>query len=303
MNSNPAATAPADAITIRDALRPKRSRSQRLLRMARSKPLGVVGLVLVAIVGLACLFAGAITDYNPTELAATPLQRPGGEHLMGTDDFGRDVFSRVLYGGRVSLRVGFLAVVIGVSAGTLVGLVSAYWGGWFDLIVQRLVDALMSFPTLVLALAIVAALGTSQRNVIIAVAIAMLPNVSRVVRSAVLGIREEQYIEAARSVGVGDRRIMQRHILPNIVGPLIIVATAYFGSAIVTEAALSFVGLGVPPPNPSWGNMMSGPARTYISVAWWMAFFPGLALSMLVFGINLFGDALRDLLDPRQRHR
>lgn len=168
-------------------------------------------------------------------------------------------------------------------------------------ILRRL--ALMAFPTLVLALAIVAALGTSQRNVIIAIAIAMFPNISRVARGAVFTIREEQYIEAARAIGAPHQRIMLRHILPNIVGPLIVVATAYFGAAIVTEAALSFVGLGVPPPRPSWGNMMSGSARTYISVAWWMAFFPGLVLSMLVFGVNLFGDALRDVLDPRLRYR
>jgi len=155
----------------------------------------------------------------------------------------------------------------------------------------------------VLALAIVAALGSQQRNVVIAIAIAMAPNISRVIRSAVISIRDEQYVEAARAIGVPDLRIMARHILPNIVGPMIVMTTAYFGAAIVTEAALSFVGLGVPPPNPSWGNMMGGQARTYISVAWWMAFFPGLALSLLVFGVNLFGDTLRDVLDPRLRHR
>lgn len=294
---------PANAEALRDAIRPQRTRSQRLRRIARTKPLGVAGLLFVGVVTLASLFAPLITDYGPTELAGVPLQKPSSAHWFGTDDFGRDVFSRVLYGGRVSLRVGFLSVLLGAGAGAFLGLVSAYRGGWFDLISQRFVDALMAFPTLVLALAIVAALGSSQRNVIIAIAIAMLPNIARVVRSAVFSIREEQYIEAARSIGTPDRTIMRRHILPNAMGPLIVVATAYFGGAIVTEAALSFVGLGVPPPNPSWGNMMSGPARTYIAVAWWMAFFPGLALSLLVFGVNLFGDSLRDILDPRLRNR
>lgn len=294
-------TAHVDA--LRDAIRPQRTRGQRLRTVMRTKPLGVAGVAFVALVSVASLGAGVITDYGPTELAGVPLQAPSSVHWFGTDDFGRDVFSRVLYGGRVSLRVGFLSVLIGASIGGLIGLVSAYRGGWFDLIMQRFIDALMAFPTLVLALAIVAALGSSQRNVIIAIAIAMLPNVSRVTRSAVFSIREEQYIEAARSVGTPDRKIMLRHILPNAMGPLIVVATAYFGGAIVTEAALSFVGLGVPPPNPSWGNMMSGPARTYIAVAWWMAFFPGLALSLLVFGVNLFGDSLRDILDPRLRNR
>jgi peptide/nickel transport system permease protein len=301
--SNTAVSRPIGPSIIRDAVRPKRSRATRLRTIARTKPLGVLGLLLVAIVSVASLLASVIADYGPTQLAAQPLLRPSGAHWFGTDDFGRDVFSRVLYGGRVSLRVGFLAVLAGATLGSVVGIVSAYMGGWVDLIVQRFVDALMSFPTLVLALAIVAALGSKQRNVIIAIAIAMAPNISRVMRSAVLAIRDEQYVEAARSIGVPDTRIMLRHILPNIVGPMIVITTAYFGSAIVTEAALSFVGLGVPPPNPSWGNMMGGQARTYISIAWWMAFFPGLALSMLVFGVNLFGDTLRDVLDPRLRNR
>lgn len=301
--SNTALGPAADLTAIRDAVRPRRTLGQRIGALVRSKPLGVIGLVFVIVVGMCSLLAGEITEYGPTALAAPPLQRPSGAHWFGTDDFGRDVFSRVLYGGRISLRVGFLAVILGVSTGTLAGLLSAYQSGWFDLIFQRLVDALMAFPTLVLALAVVAALGTNQRNVIVAIAISMFPNVVRVARSAVLSVREEQYIEAARAIGVADRRIMLRHILPNIIGPLIVVTTAYFGAAIVTEAALSFVGLGVPPPQPSWGNMMSGSARTYISVAWWMALFPGIALSMLVFGINLFGDALRDVLDPRLRTR
>lgn len=288
---------------LSDTIRPRVSRSRRVRRLMRSKPLGVTGILLVLIVGLASLFANYITDYRPTELAGIPLQSPSSAHWFGTDDFGRDLFTRVLYGGRVSVTVGFLSVTAGLVTGTIVGLLSAYRGGWFDLIMQRIVDSLMAFPTLVLALAVVAALGTSQRNVVIAIAIAMFPNVARVARSVVLGVREEPYVEAARSIGASDLSIMTKHIFPNIVAPLIVIATAFFGAAVVSEAALSFVGLGIPPPNPSWGNMMSGPARTYITVAPWMAIFPGIALSLLVFGVNLFGDALRDVLDPQMRQR
>lgn len=284
-------------------LRPRPSFGRRAARLARSKPLGVAGVMLVLIVGLLSIFADYVTSYGPTELAAVPLQGPSWDHWFGTDDFGRDVFSRVLYGGRVSITVGFFAVAFGLFSGTIVGLMSAYWGGWVDLVIQRIVDAIMAFPSLLLALAVVAALGTNQRNVIAAIAIAMFPNIARVARSVVLSIREEPFVEAARSVGASDMNIMRKHIFPNMVPPLIVVCTAFFGGAIVSEAALSFVGLGIPPPNPSWGNMMSGSARTYITAAPWMAIFPGVALSLLVFGVNLFGDALRDVLDPQLRQR
>ncbi len=302
MSDTPISAAPNHSL-LADAVRPRRSRKQRAMSIVRKNPLGVIGVVLVVVISMMALFASQITDYGPTQLAGVPLQSPSSDHWFGTDDFGRDMFTRVIYGGRISITVGFLSVAIGLIVGTIIGLVSAYFGGWFDLITQRIVDALMAFPTLVLALAIVAALGTTQRNVIIAIAIAMFPNVARVARSVVLGIREELYVESARSIGISDIGIMARHILPNTVPPLIIVATAFFGGAIVTEAALSFVGLGTPPPQPSWGNMMSGPARTYITVAPWMAIFPGVALSLLVFGINLFGDSIRDILDPQLRNR
>lgn len=296
-------SAPADPGLLSDSVRPQASRAKKLGRIARSKPLGVIGIVLVLIVGLLSIFANQVAPYGPTQLAAIPLQGPSSDHWFGTDDFGRDVFSRVLYGGRVSVIVGFLSVAIGLTTGTVAGILSAYRGGWFDLILQRVVDALMAFPTLVLALAVVAALGTSQRNVVIAIAISLFPNVARVARSVVLSVREELYVESALAAGASDSKIMSRHILPNIVPALIVLATAFFGQAIVSEAALSFVGLGIPPPNPSWGNMMSGQARTYMTSAPWMALFPGIALSMLVFGINLFGDALRDVLDPQLRNR
>jgi peptide/nickel transport system permease protein len=267
----------------------------------RKEPLGIVGLLLVLLVAATAILAGHIAHYGPDATSGRPLRAPSQEHWFGTDDLGRDVFSRVLHGGRISLTIGLLSVAVGVTIGTVIGLASGYVGGWLDLGVQRIVDALMAFPTLVLALAIVAALGINQRNVILAIAIAMVPGVSRVIRSSVLSLREELYVEAARALGAQRLRIVGRYIVPNLMGPLIVLTTAFFGTAIVTEAALSFVGLGTPPPAPSWGNMMSGSARTYITAAPWMAFCPGLVLSILVFGVNVLGDAIRDALAPELR--
>lgn len=276
---------------------------RRACTLLRKQPLGAVGLVLILLVVAAALLAPWITHYGPLDISGVPLSKPSGAHWFGTDDLGRDVFSRVLYGARVSLIVGFFSVLLGCTAGAIVGLFSGFEGGWVDILLQRVIDAMMAFPTLVLALAIVAALGAKERNVIFAIAFAMVPSVSRVTRGSVLAIKQEQYVEAARAIGCRNRSIMARHVLPNIVAPLIVVATASFGGAIVAEAALSFVGLGIPIPHPSWGNMMSGPARTFITRAPWMALFPGLALSLLVFGVNLLGDSLRDILDPRLRQR
>jgi peptide/nickel transport system permease protein len=269
--------------------------------LVRKQPLGAVGLVLVLIVVLAAVFARQLARYGPEALSGMPLTGSSSTHWFGTDDLARDVFSRVIHGGRVSLTVGAISVLIGSAAGTALGLLSGYLGGKVDLAVQRLVDALMAIPTLVLALAIVATLGTSQKNVIMAIAIAMIPLITRIIRGSVLVVSEESFVEAARALGARGPRIMLRHVFPNLVGPVVVVVTVFFGTAIVTEAALSFVGLGTPPPTPSWGNMMSGSARTYIMSAPWMAFYPGLALSTLVFGVNVVGDAVRDLLDPRLR--
>ena len=269
--------------------------------LIRKQPLGAVGLVFVLIVVLAAVFARQLARYGPEALSGMPLTGSSSTHWFGTDDLARDVFSRVIHGGRVSLTVGAISVLIGSAAGTALGLLSGYLGGKVDLVIQRLVDALMAIPTLVLALAIVATLGTSQKNVITAIAIAMIPLITRIIRGSVLVVCEETFVEAARALGARVPRIMLRHVLPNLVGPVVVVVTVFFGTAIVTEAALSFVGLGTPPPTPSWGNMMSGSARTYIMSAPWMAFYPGLALSILVFGVNVVGDAVRDLLDPRLR--
>jgi peptide/nickel transport system permease protein len=269
--------------------------------LIRRQPLGAVGLVFVLIVVLAAVFARQLARYGPEALSGMPLTGSSSTHWFGTDDLARDVFSRVIHGGRVSLTVGAISVLIGSAAGTALGLLSGYLGGKVDLAIQRLVDALMAIPTLVLALAIVATLGTSQKNVTTAIAIAMIPLITRIIRGSVLVVCEETFVEAARALGARVPRIMLRHVLPNLVGPVVVVVTVFFGTAIVTEAALSFVGLGTPPPTPSWGNMMSGSARTYIMSAPWMAFYPGLALSILVFGVNVVGDAVRDLLDPRLR--
>jgi peptide/nickel transport system permease protein len=283
------------------AISPSSSVTHRLSVLLRKQPMGAVGLIVVLIVVLAAVFAPQITAYAPEALSGPALAAPSRAHWFGTDDLGRDVFSRVVHGGRISLSVGAVSVLIGCVAGTGLGLLSGYQRGWVDLAVQRIVDSLMAFPTLVLALAIVAALGINRRNVTMAITIAMIPQISRIIRGSVLAVCGEVFVEAARGLGVHVPRILVRHILPNLVGPIVVVATAFFGTAIVTEAALSFVGLGTPPPMPSWGNMISGSARTYITSAPWMAFYPGLALSLLVFGVNIVGDAVHDVLDPRLR--
>lgn len=281
--------------------RARRWESALAVRVVR-RPLGSFALAVIGVVSAAAVLAPVVAPFDPEAIHSDHvLSPPGWPFIMGTDDFGRDILSRVIYGGRVSLAVGASAVALGVTVGAAVGLVSGYLGGWFDLLVQRAIDALMSLPTLILALAIVAMLGTSVRNVTLAVGIALVPGTARVVRSVALSVKEEPFIEAARVVGCTNLRIIVCHLLPNAFGPLMVIATASLGSAIVAEAALSFLGLGTPPPTPSWGQMMTGSARTYIVTAPWMAFFPGLVLSLLVLAINLLGDTLRDILDPRLR--
>ncbi|HEX8968744.1 MAG TPA: ABC transporter permease [Chloroflexota bacterium] len=271
----------------------------------RQHHLGLAALGIVVVIATGSIFAPVIAPYDPMEMHSDyVLSPPGPLFWLGTDDFGRDILSRIMFGGRISLLVGLSAVLIGVSLGTLIGLISGYKGGAVDTGVQRLMDAVMAFPTLVLALALVAMLGISIQNIITAIAIVLIPTSARVVRSAVLAMKHETFLEAARVSGCTDLRIIARHVLPNVFGVVMVLATANLGAAIVTEAALSFVGLGTPPPTPSWGQMMTGAARTYIVTAPWMAFFPGLTLSLLVLGVNLCGDALRDALDPwlRKEH-
>jgi len=272
------------------------------LFLARRYPLGCVGLAIVLTFILVALLAPYITAHDP--LSTNPsisLAKPSAVYPMGTDFMGRDLFSRVVYGARTSLAVAFGATILGVFFGVLIGLASGYLGGWVDLTTQRVIDMLQALPTLILAMAMAAALGPSLMNTIIAIAIPKLPSIARVIRASTLSLREMPFVEAARAMGMSEMRIALRHILPNTLAPLIVLATAGLGSAILVEASLSFLGLGVPEPHPSWGRMLSESAAEYVRTAPWLVIFPGLAITCAVFGTNLLGDALRDLLDPRQR--
>lgn len=290
------------AMELVHAIRPRPSRWVALWRFIRIKPVGSIGAIIVFVLFFAAIFADVIAPYDPYEMHYDKLfSAPGYEFPLGSDNFGRDLLSRIIYGSRVSLVVGFCSIGLAGILGMIVGVVSGFFGGKTDLIVQRIMDIMMSFPTLVLALCIVAALGSSLLNVVLAIAIVETPRIMRVVRSAALAIKETQYVDAAIAMGAGNNRILFRHIMPNCVAPWLIVFSAYLGVAILLEATLSFLGLGVPPPTPSWGGMLSGAGREFVEKAPWMAIYPGLAISAIVFGFNLFGDALRDVMDPRLR--
>ena len=270
--------------------------------MARRYPLGAVGAAIVLVFILTALFANYIAPFDPTATnAKASLARPGSTYFLGADFMGRDMFSRIVHGARISLAVGAGATLLGGILGVSIGLMSGYLGGTFDLATQRLMDIMQSLPLLVMALVMAASLGPSLENTIIAIAIPLVPSVARVVRSSTLSLREQPFVEAARAVGMGEVRIAVRHVLPNTLAPLIVLGTAQFGSAILTEASLSFLGLGIPEPYPSWGRMLSESAAEYVRTAPWLVIFPGVAISLTVFGTNLLGDALRDILDPRQR--
>ncbi len=273
-----------------------------LRRFVRKKPLGAAGGAIMLVMALTALFADLLSTYDPIATdAANTLARPSAAHWLGSDHLGRDIYSRIVHGARVSLIVGGFSTLLGSVLGGVIGLLSAYFGGKIDLISQRVLDILQGLPLLVLALVMSAALGPSLHNVIIAISIPIIPRAARVIRSSVLSIREMQYVEAARGLGVGHLRLAFRHIMPNTIGPFIVLTTAQLGSAILVEAALSFLGLGVPEPYPSWGRMLSVSAAEYAQKAPWLVLFPGIAISLAVFGSNLLGDALRDVLDPRLR--
>jgi len=268
----------------------------------RRYPLGAIGAAIMTIFVLAAIFAPFITVYDPlTTNAAVSLARPSAAHWLGCDFMGRDVYSRIIYGARISLAVSLGSMLLGSSIGVTLGLLSGYLLGWFDLITQRFLEMMQALPLLVMAIIMSAALGPSMHNTILAIAIPLVPYVARVIRSSTLSLREQPFIEAAKAVGMSERRIALRHILPNTLSPMIVLATAQIGSVILTEATLSFLGLGVPEPHPSWGRMLSESAAEYVRTAPWLVIFPGLAISFVVFGTNLLGDALRDMLDPRQR--
>jgi len=275
---------------------------RRLRFIARRYVLGTLGLAIMTLFVFAAIFADLICRYDPLTVdSAHALAHPDARHWMGTDSFGRDVWARIVHGARISLAVGIGSTALGGSIGVVVGLTSGYLSGWVDLLFQRITDILQALPLLVLALVMTAALGPSLPNVIIAIAIPLIPIVARVIRANTLALREQPFVEAAKSIGMSEMRIALRHVLPNTLAPLIVLATAQLGSTILTEASLSFLGLGIPEPYPSWGRMLSESAAEYVRTAPWLVIFPGIAISLAVFGTNLFGDALRDILDPRQR--
>jgi peptide/nickel transport system permease protein len=299
MATSPTAAARADGLF---APRPSPTVAGALWRFARKKPLGAAGAAIMTVIFVTAALAGLVATHDPVIAdAAHTFARPSVAHWLGTDSMGRDMYSRIVHGARVSLIVGVASTLLGSALGGVIGLLSGYAGGRLDLATQRVLDILQGLPLLVLAIVMSAALGQSMSNVVIAISVPIVPRAARVVRSSVLSIREMQYVEAARALGLRHLRIAFRHILPNTMGPFIVLCTAQLGSAILVEAALSFLGFGVPEPYPSWGRMLSVSATEYAQKAPHLVFFPGVAISLAVFGSNLLGDALRDVLDPRLR--
>jgi len=283
---------------------PKRSALRIVGRFCRRQPLGTFGLVLVLVMFAAGMLAGWIAPFDPEENDFNAMmEAPSWLHLLGTDQLGRDIFSRLVYGARTALIVGFSAAIIGGLIGLVLGVSSAYFGGWFDLVFQRVLDVLMAFPLIILALAVVAVFGTGVFNVIVAITIPLIPRCGRVVRASALAVREVPYVDAARALGFGHARIVLAHMVPNVVAPFLILLSAFVGQAILAEASLSYLGLGVQEPVPAWGLMLQGGAEEYATTAPWIAIFPGLAIVLTVLGISLFGDALRDAIDPKLRVR
>ncbi|MGE3539848.1 MAG: ABC transporter permease [Candidatus Tectimicrobiota bacterium] len=282
----------------------RKPRAGALWSFAKRKPLGAAAASLILLIVFTAIFADVLAPYDP--LFTNPVIRltpPGWQHFFGTDDIGRDVFSRIIYGARISLWVGLLAVGIGTLAGTIIGLICGYWEGRLDLVLQRFMDALMAIPGLILALAIVSVLTPNTTNAMLAIAVVIIPGNSRIVRGAVLSAKQNPYVEAARALGCRHLHIILRHILPNVTAPILIIASIWLGNAIFIEASLSFLGLGTQPPVPSWGLMLSSTGRAFMEQAPWLAIFPGLAISLAVLGFNLFGDTLRDIWDPKLRGR
>jgi peptide/nickel transport system permease protein len=280
-------------------------RRHPVLLFIMQQPLGAGGLLVICLMAVCAAFAPWVAPYDPLTVDyGAMLGAPSREHWLGTDSFGRDVLSRIIYGARTALAIGFIASFLGSTVGAVIGVVSAYFGGKVDLVIQGIMDVLLSFPIIVLAITVVAVLGNNvvlgiDVNLIIAIALPMLPRVERVVRASALAIREMPYVDAARTAGYSHTRIIFRHMVPNVVAPYLILLTAFVAQAILAEASLSFLGLGVTEPIPSWGLMLSGAAADFYQQAPWMIVFPGIAISLGVFAFNLFGDSLRDWLDPK----
>ena len=291
--------APAEAGTV--AAPDDSAGGRGLLRVVVRNRLAAVALAVLALFVVLALFGEQLAPYGPNQVSSEDkLQGPSLDHLFGTDQLGRDVFSRVLIGAEPSLRVGLVAVSIALLAGVTFGLVAGFYRGWIDDLIMRCMDVLFAFPAILLAIAILAIRGRGSTNAMIAIGIVYTPIFARVTRASVLSVREEIFVRAARSIGAGDLRIMARHVLPNVAAPVIVQTSVSLAFAILSEAALSFIGLGTQPPEPSWGRMLAD-GRGFIQDAWWIAVFPGLAIFAVVFSFNVLGDALRDALDPRQR--
>lgn len=291
----------AGSITIGDAAIPKRSNP--VLRSLRRNRGGLIGMAVLAVVILSAVFAPIVAPFDPVKgVVADRVQSPNRTYWMGTDELGRDVFSRIVYGARISLTVGIISVSIALIFGTTLGLISGFYAGTVDTIIQRFVDMMMALPRILLAMAIVFALGVGLTQVMIAVGISAIPAYVRIVRASVLSTREMPYVEAARVVGHTDTGVMFRHVLPNVVAPIIVLATLGVAGAILTAAGLSFLGLGAQPPTPEWGAVISA-GRNTLRTAWWISTFPGIVITIVVLAINMVGDALRDAFDPRLRSR
>jgi peptide/nickel transport system permease protein len=306
MQSHPIEVAPWGDGTTNKSGSPNRAAVliASIWQFTRRKPLGAVGGLIVLGLLIMAVFAPWIAPYKYDEtIAGARMKAPGTQFWMGTDNLGRDVFSRVVYGASVSVTVGFGAVLLANLLAALVGVTSGYFGGAYDICVQRVVDAWQSFPFLVVILSMMAVLGPGLLNLVLALGVLGAAAGSRVIRGATISVMQNTYVEAARALGAGHLRIMIRYLLPNVAATIIILATIGLGAAILAESALSFLGFGVPPPYPSWGAMLSGSGRSFMYYAPWMAVFPGAAISFAVFGFNMLGDALRDVLDPRLRGR
>ncbi|MPZ46471.1 MAG: ABC transporter permease subunit [Betaproteobacteria bacterium] len=283
---------------------PRRSLSVKLRKWVSDQPLGAVSAVGVIVMIVIAIFAPQISPYDPVETHyETMMQAPSAEYWLGTDQYGRDVLSRIIWGARTALYIGFTSAILGATLGLILGVASAYFSGWFDLVFQRIMDVFLAFPLIILALAAVAVFGTGPDKVILAIIFPFVPRCARVVRSGALAIREMPYVDAARALGYGHMRIIMRHMVPNCMATYLIMLTTFLGQAILIEASLSYLGLGVQEPTPAWGLMLQGGAEEYAESAIWIAVFPGLAITLAVFAFNLFGDALRDTLDPKLRSR
>src|SRR5215470_9862662 len=297
-------TVSAEILPVEAAPTETVSRVRALWAVMRRKPLGLASAGLLVLLVLTAVFADVIAPFDPTEThPEIRLSAPSWSHPFGTDDIGRDVLSRVIYGSRISLWVGLLAVGIGTLAGMIIGLACGYWEGRLDIVLQRVMDAIQAIPGLVLALAIVSVLKPSTTTAMLAIAVVIIPGNSRIVRGAVLSAKQNRYVEAAQALGCRQLHVLLSHILPNVTAPILIIASIWLGNAILIEASLSFLGVGTQPPTPSWGLMLSSTGRAFMEQAPWLAIFPGLAISLAVFGFNLLGDTLRDAWDPKLRRK